>query len=367
MNRQQWQRAIEPAPENFHRAVAHALRTKEEQQPMKRAIPRALILVCALVLALTSVALAAETGLLDFLHLDTLGKVNAVQPEMHMVKPGQYLTAEIRQAACDGVSAHIVVAYSVKNKNDALRMDYDWNNGNIDFAAERAACQRELMVNTQWISEKTTGMDLDNTGIQWRYESAQTMVVDYSADLRGLAEIPEQLTLVFDPTAYLAGNETYAEADALSFEVTLPAQTVEKEVWQAKNIPDTGANWKLDSLTLTRTDMGCYLDVEVEDPDKAECERLLGADFEGGSKEAAEKLPLRGSFWVDALDASGNAYARLSGGFKENLSEDEEWTHEIIHVYWQRFEVGDTITIRPYDSGTKKMMDTMTLQMEKVK
>ena len=52
MNRQQWQRAIEPAPEDFHRAVAHALRTKEEQQPMKRAIPRALILACALVLAL---------------------------------------------------------------------------------------------------------------------------------------------------------------------------------------------------------------------------------------------------------------------------------------------------------------------------
>ena len=42
-------------------------------------------------------------------------------------------------------------------------------------------------------------------------------------------------------------------------------------------------------------------------------------------------------------------------------------THEIIHVYWQRFEVGDTITIRPYDSGTKRMMDTMTLQLEKVK
>ena len=99
MNRQQWQRAIEPAPENFHRAVAHALRTKEEQQPMKRAIPRALILACALVLALASVALAAETGLLDFLHLDTLGKVNAVQPEMHMVKPGQYLTAEILELA----------------------------------------------------------------------------------------------------------------------------------------------------------------------------------------------------------------------------------------------------------------------------
>lgn len=35
MNRQQWQRAIEPAPEDFHRAVAHALRTKEEQQPLK--------------------------------------------------------------------------------------------------------------------------------------------------------------------------------------------------------------------------------------------------------------------------------------------------------------------------------------------
>ena len=193
------------------------------------------------------------------------------------------------------------------------------------------------------------------------------MVVDYSADLRELAEIPEQLTLTFDPMAYLAGDETYAEADALSFELTLPAQTVEKEVWQAKDIPDTGANWKLDSLTLTRTDMGCYLDMEVEDPDQAECNRLLGADFEGGSKEAAEKLPLRGSFWVDALDASGNAYARLNGGFKENLSEDEEWTHEIIHVYLQRFEVGDTITIRPYDSGTKKMMDTMTLQLEKVK
>ena len=365
MNRQQWQRAIEPAPEDFHRTVAHALRTKEEQQPMKRAIPRALILACALVLALASVALAAETGLLDFLHLDTLGRVNAVQPEMHMVKPGQYLTAEIRQAACDGVSAHIVVAYSVKDKNDALRMDYDWNNGSIDFAAERAACQRELMVNTQWISEKTTGMDLDSTCIQWRYESAQTMVVDYSADLRELAEIPEQLTLTFDPTAYLAGDETYAEADALSFEVTLPAQTVEKEVWQAKDIPDTGANWKLDSLTLTRTDMGCYLDVEVEDPDQAECNRLLDAVPEGGSY--AEILPLLGSFWVDTLDDSGNAYVRLNGGFKEPLSQDVEWTHEIIHIYLQRFEVGDTITIRPYDSGTKKMMDTMTLQLEKVK
>ena len=93
----------------------------------------------------------------------------------------------------------------------------------------------------------------------------------------------------------------------------------------------------------------------------------MGANFEGGSEEATEKLPLHGSFWVDALDASGNAYARLNGGFKENLSEDDEWTHEIIHIYLQRFEVGDTITIRPYDSGTKKMMDIMTLKLEKVK
>ena len=70
---------------------------------------------------------------------------------------------------------------------------------------------------------------------------------------------------------------------------------------------------------------------------------------------------------MDTLDDSGNAYVRLNGGFKENLSEDEEWTHEIIHVYLQRFEVGDTITIRPYDSSTNKLLDAMALQLEKMK
>ena len=365
MNQQQWQRAIEPAPESFHCAVAHALRTKEEQQSMKRAIPRALILACALVLALASAALAAETGLLDFLHLDTLGKVNAVQPELNMTKQGQYLTAEIRQAACDGVSAHIVIAYSTKDNKDALRMDYDWDR-DVDFAAERAACQREFLMNTQTIFEEATQMGLDNTGIQWRYESAQTMVVDYSADLRGLDKIPGQLTLAFEPTAYLAGDEADAETDALSFEVALPVQTVDKEVWQAKNIPDTGANWKLDSLTLTRTDMGCYLDVEVEDPDLATCDSLTGDDQEGDSEKIAEILPLRGSFWLDVLDASGNACARLNGGYKENLSEVDEWVHDSIHIYLQRFEVGDTITLRPYDSAAKKQMEPITIQLEKV-
>ncbi|MEI3429199.1 MAG: hypothetical protein V8Q82_08280 [Christensenellales bacterium] len=34
-----------------------------------------------------------------------------------------------------------------------------------------------------------------------------------------------------------------------------------------------------------------------------------------------------------------------------------KWTHDAIHVYLQRFEVGDTITIRPYDSSTNKLLE----------
>lgn len=363
MERKDWQRAIEPAPQQFQDAIAAALKSKEEHT-MKRAIPRIVIVACALVLALGGVAVAAEVGLLDFLHLDSLGTVQSVTPSFRSLNAGENtypLCPSIREAATDGISAHIVVAYETGNAGDALLMDFDEGKENVDFAAERAQYDRVMLLNTQ---EVMAAEEYLTTGIQWRYESAQVIVVDYSVDLRSLGETPETLTLSFCPTVYEA-NVEQAPLSSIAFEVAFSAQTAQKEQWKAVDIPQTGANWKIHHITLTRTDMACYLDVEVEDDmDMDEYNRLFGADFEGGSEEMAQVLPLHGNLWLDVLDENGQPYARLNGGVKLELSEEDEWHHQLIRVNLQRFEVGDSITLRPYDSATGAVYDAITVKIQ---
>lgn len=363
MEKQNWQRAIEPAPQQFHHAVAYALKSKEEHT-MKRAIPRIVIIACALVFALGGVAVANEIGLLDFLHLDSMGTVKSVIPTFHSLNEGEDvypLCPGIREAATDGISAHIVVAYETGNAGDALLMDFDEGKENIDFAAERAQYDRVMLLNTH---EVMAGEEYLTTGIQWRYESAQVIVVDYSVDLRSLDAMPETLTLSFCPMVY-AANKEQAPISRVGFELAFPAQTAQKEQWKAAEIPQTGANWKIHQITLTRTDMACYLDVEAEDDmDMAEYDRLFGADFEGGSEEMAQVLPLHGNLWLDVLDENGQPYARLNGGVKLELGEEDEWQHQLIRINLQRFEVGDSLTLRSYDSGTGTVYDAITVKIQ---
>lgn len=350
MTNKEWQAAFGETPEEIRRCVAHALEQKnKEETKMKKAATRTLILSVALILVTTCAAFAAtKLGLTDFLRLSSLDGIQHETPELIWVQENDLVDAQIREAACDGISAHIVVAYTAKQPGDALLMDFDENKADIAFANEREN-KRVLLINSMELQAMPDG-DILNTGIQWDYEAPETLVVDYSVylcpDILAHSEdftvSSEPWTLRFAPRVY----ESLDQPSDLQFEMTLAAKPGNYAVYRAVNMPLQMDQYHVNAAALVATDMACYLSVEVEDD------------------PGMEETPLHGSYWLHALDEQGQSVPLLNGGEWIALGEDDEVQHFVVRESMQAFQPGDSLTIQPYDSHAQIEYPQLVLELE---
>lgn len=355
MTKKEWQEAFGETPDAIKRCVAHALATKEEKN-VKRKFCGAVALAVVLVMLMTGAALAAtRLGLTDFLKLqDSQGVEVSVAP-LKWIKQSDWVDAQVRQAACDGVSAHIVVAYTARNAQDALMMDYDALEESVPFSAERAG-KRVLTLNSNEFESQPEG-EYHETGIQWGYEDASTLVVDYSLYLQPdplLGAQPaarDAWTLRICPIVYAPDGT----ATNMTYELTLPVRSATCESYRATGLPVRAGDYMVNAAALTVTDMACYLSVEVMD--------------DAAALDAEAQSLLSGSYWLRVLDEHGETITLLNGGTKVMLGENDESNHEsnhyIVRESLSRFTPGDTLTIVPYDSKTGETQAPISLKLEK--
>lgn len=301
------------------------LRAAMEGRPARRRPVAGLVLAAILTLAVVT-ALAGAVGLLDFLHLNTLGSVRTVSPEWTQTLPGEVML-EVLEGASDGLSAHLLIRATAHAEDGLLVLADSPADTGLE---EQYADRRALYLTPQEI--ETDGEPLW-PDLQWRYESAQSVLLDISVDLRSREWMEQQITLTLPFITYILapdGSNTENDAQA-EVSVTLPLQSTAKEVFVGTDLPMAGEGFLIRSVTLTRTDMACYLDVEVED-----------------SSDDLALLPLHGSFWFRVQDGQGNARPLLNGGDKLSLDGEEEHVHQIIRQTVQRFDAAEQITLTPY-------------------
>ncbi len=358
MTKQQWQQCFEPTPDDFRACVRRALNNKEDVK-VKRVIPRALALALVMVCLLASVALAAGLGVLDFLKVDNVGDLKVATPTATGTDM-QLVTAQVREAVCDGLSAHVVVAYTTKSADDALINEFDQEKlekDQMEFSSAMKTAKRVLILGYNDMVTDGTEISLQ-AGYNWKYESARTLVIDYVIDLReyirmmldddgNMSVLPlsvgDTLTLHLQPWVLDAKWETLEKGD---ISLTLDVPKSNAESWKAKNLPIACDQYEITSVEIKRTEMACYMTLSLRDP--------LGGESES---------PMQGSLWFKAVDDKGEAYALLNGGYKVSLN--GEGGSQLVVIFLQRFEPGDMLRIQPYDSGTKQTWDIIEIPLVK--
>lgn len=349
MNKEQWCRAYEPAPESFRYAVQAALKTKEEKT-MKKAISRTAVLAIALCL-LMSTALAAGIGLLDFLHTNDTGEIQVIKPEI-MSKTQGKMQIEVQEAACDGMTAHIVVAYKLED----AKMVWDVYSESVEEADKEKVVffQENQMV-------QVNGEENYSYGFDFRQISDEEIVADYLIDLRKLpGKVPDELYVSLGLRTMDMQWETLEKCGV---EVKIPVQKANQQVYVAEGLPLEQDNYRLLSAQVVRTDIGCYLTVEAEDVATAEEMEPYVEDY----NVMINRYPLQGNFGMKALDENGNEYKVLYALTRHlNESDVETVVHCQVETILQRFDVGDTLTLFPVvnHSAFEGVLKPITLKLQ---
>ena len=349
MNKEQWCRAYEPAPESFRYAVQAALKTKEEKT-MKKAISRTAVLAIALCL-LMSTALAAGIGLLDFLHTNDTGNIQVTKPQAVAISADK-VQIDVREAICDGMAAHVVAAFKLEGVK--LISDRHWEGIVEDEKEYTVLFQEGYMV-------QVNGEKVYSYGFDYQFESDDTVVVDYIIDLRRVQqELPEELELAVGMRMYTTDWEVLEEC---SFSVQVPVQSDNWKIYEAVELPVEQDNYRLLSAQVVRTDIGCYLTVEAEDVATAEEMEPYVEDY----NVMINRYPLQGNFGMKALDENGKEYKVLySLNWPLNDSGVETVVHCRVETIFQRFDVGDTLTLFPVvnHSAFEGVLKPITLKLQ---
>ena len=364
-----WKDCFEPAPEAFERSVQHALQTKTEEQHMKRMIPRSAVIAFALILVLMASALAFGGDILNFLHTDNLGEVQIQKPDVKVEYAETGILKEIRvdEAVCDGRSVHMLVTWIADPEKGALLWGSDWDvdPNSLPFAAERAAAPKVYLLNPGAMTVETGGQQYDVwDGWHKRYDSAYSITADTTFFIDDI-ELGDTLTAVrptyiyeYDPDP----ESTSPAVETVPSSVTIPVQIAGTRTYEATNLPIKLENYKVLSAKVTRTDLGCYVEVEAEDDfDWDEYENSFS---EGpGEGYPTITLPLHGSAWYRLLDQDGNEIPSLTSDQRYLETESDEWQHLLIREMFPAFEVGSTLSIQPLDTGSMERFTPYTLEL----
>ena len=153
-------------------------------------------------------------------------------------------------------------------------------------------------------------------------------------------------------------------AETVPYNVTLPVQIAKARIYEATNLPIKLENYKVLSARITRTDMGSYFEIEVEDDyDPEEYENSMVEDEEGCSVPSIT-LPLHDSPWFRVLDQDGKELPSMTNEWKnlERFSDAEEWMHMLIREMIAVTDIGSSYTIQPRDAGTGELFTPYTLE-----
>ena len=367
-----WKDCFEPAPEAFERSVQRALQTKTEEHQMKRIIPRSVIIAFALILVLMATALAFGGDILNFLHTNDIGEVEIQKPDVKVEYAETGILKEIKvdEAVCDGRSVHMLVTWIADPEKGALLWGSDWDvdPNSVPFAAERAAAPKVYLLNPGSMTVETGGQQYDVwDGWHERYDSAYSITADITFFIDDM-ELGDTLTAVSsaDIDEFVQNDDdTMPLVETVPYSVTIPVQVTETRTWEATNLPVTLENYKVLSARVTRTDLGCYVEVEVEDDyDPEEYENSMVEDEDGCSVPTLT-LPLHGSPWFRVLDQDGKEIPCMTNEWKnlERFNDGEEWVHLLIREMVPAFEVGSTLTVQPLDTGTNVRYTPYTLKL----
>ena len=366
-----WKDCFEPAPEAFEASVRHALQTKEDKQ-MKRILPRSAVIAFALILALMATALAFGGDILNFLHAKDIGEVQIQKPDVKVeyVKDGILKEIRVDEAVCDGRSVHMLVTWTADPEKGALLWGFDLYKdlNTLPFAAERAAAPKVYVLNPVEEIIETGGQRYEiMSNLDERYDSAYSITADITFFIDDM-ELGDTLTAVSsaDIDEFVQNDDdTMPLVETVPYSVTIPVQVTETRTWEATNLPVTLENYKVLSARVTRTDLGCYVEVEVEDDyDPEEYENSMVEDEDGCSVPTLT-LPLHGSPWFRLLDQDGKEIPCMTNEWKnlERFNDGEEWVHLLIREMVPAFEVGSTLTVQPLDTGTNVRYTPYTLEL----
>ena len=365
-----WKDCFEPAPEAFEASVRHAMQTKEDKQ-MKRIIPRSFAIAFALILVLMATALAFGGDILNFLHAKDIGEVQIQKPDVKVEYAETGILKEIRvdEAVCDGRSVHMLVTCIADPEKGSLLWGFDWDKdlNTLPFAAERAAAPQVYELNPGPMIVETGGQKYEMMGnLDERYDSAYSISMDITFFVDEM-ELGDTMTVSSSFGIYefvLNDDFTMPHVEDVPFSVTLPVQIAKARVYEATNLPIKLENNKVLSARVTRTDMGSYFEIEVEDDyDPEEYENSMVEDEEGASYPTIT-LPLHGSPWFRVLDQDGNELPCMTNEWKdlERFNDGSEWVHLLIKVMVPATDIGSSVTIQPLDTGSGERFTHYTLE-----
>lgn len=361
-----WKDCFEPAPEAFEASVRHALQTKEDKQ-MKRIIPRSFAIAFALILVLMATALAFGGDILNFLHTDNIGEVQIQKPEVEVKYKKDGILKEIRvdEAVCDGRSVHMLVTWIADPEKGALLWGSDWMDDpeDLPFAAERAAAPVVCLVNPGAPVIETGGKHYD-VWDSWsiRYDSAYSITADitffvYNFELGDTLTVPQMVTL----SEYIPNTEgELIDLESIPYTVTMPVQITAARTYEATNLPVHLENYKILSARITRTDLGCYFEVEAEDDyDPEEYEASFSDE-----DECTMNVPLHNSWFFHVLKEDGTELSSMT--FEqttlERSNDATEWEHLLTVELLPSFEIGSSVTLQPLAGWVSERLTPVTLE-----
>ena len=366
-----WKDCFEPAPEAFERSVQRALQTKTEEHQMKRIIPRSVIIAFALILVLMATALAFGGDILNFLHAKDIGEVQIQKPDVKVdyAKTGILKEIRVDEAVCDGRSVHMLVTCTADPEKGSLLWGFDWDKdlSTLPFAAERAAAPQVYVLNPSQMVVETGGQRYEMMeNLVKRYDSACSISMDITFFIDEM-ELGDSMTISagFSLDEFVLNDDFIMPvAETVPYNVTLPVHIAKARIYEATNLPIKLENYKVLSARITRTDMGSYFEIEVEDDyDPEEYENSMVEDEEGCSVPSIT-LPLHGSPWFRVLDQDGKQLPCMTNEWKnlDRFSDAEEWMHLLIREMIPITQIGSSYTIQPRDSGTGELFTPYTLE-----
>ncbi|NLO85799.1 MAG: hypothetical protein GX096_10295 [Clostridiales bacterium] len=363
--RDQMRSAFGAAPESYKEGMRDTLASiKEDSMVKKSHFSIALAVILVILLCGTAFAMH-QLGVLDFMFegKDVTQDITDAVQSGFVQEGGDFgaVRAHVRDAVCDGIAVHAVVAYEVTDPNDVILMEYDAFRDESGLPISEPQEKSAEDGTDKWVVWSMTA-DVDgqsgDLGIEYQYENPQTLLIKYVIDLRSFDDLPDEIKVNWTPRVYRMGDVNEGEKEsAPPITVTLSTKGM-KQVHLASAQEAEFLGMKTTALEAILTPLATYVTLSYQTLPYAE-----GADI----FEAADEWQNHYSnMWFELLDESGNPIPRFSGGSKGGNDDINPIMEVTSQVFAALPSVPSSITFQPYISYNPpaETLPTITLAVE---